>query len=631
MPSRLPSEIWYAARPSFRYPVPRPVATSEPDAVVCIPRSWMPYVLGAMQQLEQPTTWQGTEDEIKVTQGEAAQLIIDMASASCGSRGTEPYWDDDDAGDADDTTPTPTTEPWYNNVGDFVLTAFLAVAFEPQSAITFITTVRKIRVWLRTRNYGAIVKLLADETEVAEVDTYSETPGLVEYTIDNPSAASVKLQVVHSGLFNPSATPQAKGYAMEVVRKRLSTSLQDFSTMNFRFTEECGLEYSPDGSNWTPVSGWAEFAPTCFKGDPGADGADGTNGVDGADGCSPVVTIEYPPEGSHKILTITPCEGEPTTLDLTQEIVSVVNTGAGDSLRCRFARSIAPEMATLIVEALSGALPIWDLGVEGVSAAIVNEFMGAGLTSLQTTVLVATVETLYAEGYDRAAAASGMLQDSDYVRQVMSYIYSSFTVAEISVGEMNGFFALLNDGPTAGSEWVIRLYYALWVDNQRLVETWSWNAMAHPDTDGGCDTFEPPPPEQWEHYLGFDAWNVTYGTDGGGGAVDSEYETNASRIDITVSIPEANITYLEYGFQSNSGTGGAQLYYVNSQDDVIAPFDLQATFGSQSELAYRHLDAGAGIHMKGLRFTFSGFLGNEFVSHLNYVLVRGTGVDPFNL
>lgn len=52
----------------------------------------------------------------------------------------------------------------------------------------------------------------------------------------------------------------------------------------FRFTAECGLEYSPDGTNWTPVDGWSEFAETCFEGPAGPAGADGAAGPAGPQG-----------------------------------------------------------------------------------------------------------------------------------------------------------------------------------------------------------------------------------------------------------------------------------------------------------------------------------------------------------
>jgi len=60
----------------------------------------------------------------------------------------------------------------------------------------------------------------------------------------------------------------------------------------FRFTVECGLEFSLDGIEWTPVTGWDTFSALCYTGAtgapgaPGAPGADGADGVDGVDGDS---------------------------------------------------------------------------------------------------------------------------------------------------------------------------------------------------------------------------------------------------------------------------------------------------------------------------------------------------------
>lgn len=49
----------------------------------------------------------------------------------------------------------------------------------------------------------------------------------------------------------------------------------------FRFTEECMLEYSITiPSSWMPVPGWGEFALLCFQGADGTPGTDGTDGVD---------------------------------------------------------------------------------------------------------------------------------------------------------------------------------------------------------------------------------------------------------------------------------------------------------------------------------------------------------------
>ena len=51
---------------------------------------------------------------------------------------------------------------------------------------------------------------------------------------------------------------------------------------NFRFTSDCGLEYTNDsGTSWTAVPGWTDFATICFQGPAGATGAPGADGADG--------------------------------------------------------------------------------------------------------------------------------------------------------------------------------------------------------------------------------------------------------------------------------------------------------------------------------------------------------------
>jgi hypothetical protein len=54
--------------------------------------------------------------------------------------------------------------------------------------------------------------------------------------------------------------------------------------LDFRFTIDCGLEYTLNGTDWIPVDGWAEFANDCFQGPPGETGPSGPPGEDGDDG-----------------------------------------------------------------------------------------------------------------------------------------------------------------------------------------------------------------------------------------------------------------------------------------------------------------------------------------------------------
>ena len=52
-------ELWVDPQSSFVQPVPPPATDSQTAPLVCLQLSaaWLPYVLGALAQLAQPTTW----------------------------------------------------------------------------------------------------------------------------------------------------------------------------------------------------------------------------------------------------------------------------------------------------------------------------------------------------------------------------------------------------------------------------------------------------------------------------------------------------------------------------------------------------------------------------------------------
>ncbi len=54
--------------------------------------------------------------------------------------------------------------------------------------------------------------------------------------------------------------------------------------VEFRFTAQCGLEYSLDGQTWTTVQGWDTYAPACFTGPQGPQGETGPQGIQGETG-----------------------------------------------------------------------------------------------------------------------------------------------------------------------------------------------------------------------------------------------------------------------------------------------------------------------------------------------------------
>jgi len=80
---------WFSQRPSFREPVTPPGAAPCDAPLVCISVNalWVPYILGALTQLAQPSTWKvDTEDARHEVLGQVQDLIANMGElVSCNS------------------------------------------------------------------------------------------------------------------------------------------------------------------------------------------------------------------------------------------------------------------------------------------------------------------------------------------------------------------------------------------------------------------------------------------------------------------------------------------------------------------------------------------------------------------
>lgn len=97
----------------------------------------------------------------------------------CGTAGKieAPYWDEADGSDAGETF-DPDAQPWYDDLAEVVITAFLSTLVTPAAAVTFVTVTRRLRIAFRKNNYSGIFKLFIDGDEVATVDAYSPTEAL---------------------------------------------------------------------------------------------------------------------------------------------------------------------------------------------------------------------------------------------------------------------------------------------------------------------------------------------------------------------------------------------------------------------------------------------------------------------
>ena len=186
------------AEPSFPHPVPPPVPDAEPEVVACIPNAWMPYVLGALQQLIEPTTWQGTDEEIQDAQADAATLIASIANPTCAVAGDiqTPFWDS--ATDVDDDA-TPELQTWYGEVTDpdaaageltffenlavWSFTGLLAVGATPAAAILFNTIAPRFVLAMRGDDFGEVIRIVADGQDQAHVDTTGRAGEIIRVPI----------------------------------------------------------------------------------------------------------------------------------------------------------------------------------------------------------------------------------------------------------------------------------------------------------------------------------------------------------------------------------------------------------------------------------------------------------------
>jgi hypothetical protein len=173
-----------------------------------------------------------------------------------------PFWDDEDAADADadaDDIANDPAYPWYEQVSDWIIRGFIAATFSPGAAVVYDTTIPRLRLALRKNDAGAIVRVLVDGVEAATVDTYSPTPAVATVDLDltefsaggfHGLAGARRLKIEHTGTANPSATPiPGKGYALELIRKRLS---EDESVMPVLNARQVGrkLQLTFNGVDW---------------------------------------------------------------------------------------------------------------------------------------------------------------------------------------------------------------------------------------------------------------------------------------------------------------------------------------------------------------------------------------------
>lgn len=165
-----------------------------------------------------------------------------------------PFRDEPDGADAVESVGTGT--PWYEDVADWIVAAYLAFTFTPAAGIFYITTLRNIRLQFRARNFGAIGQIFLDDVLQVDVDTYSPTDELIDIFIrgaapEGFAALDVEtheIRIVHTGTHNSEATAAPEGYALEVIRDYIGID----QGQRFYISATDSFEYL-SGDDWLPL------------------------------------------------------------------------------------------------------------------------------------------------------------------------------------------------------------------------------------------------------------------------------------------------------------------------------------------------------------------------------------------
>lgn len=233
---------------------------------------WLGIFNAALLQTLYGWNWEQVNDT-DLTIEEATQVSQEIFYEYLDSGGNciplAPYWDEETGEDADGDD-LASGFPWYENLADWAVSAFLAASFTPDAAIQYVTTIRKVRLWFRTRDYGAIVRVLVDGVQVGTVDTYSPEPGLVEFAYDIPESLGLMalaeptgtIRIEHTGTANAEAVPTVQGYGVEVIRKRLDWEEGGGGgcIRQYRLNEDGVNQYSDNGGEtWEDASDLPDY------------------------------------------------------------------------------------------------------------------------------------------------------------------------------------------------------------------------------------------------------------------------------------------------------------------------------------------------------------------------------------
>lgn len=229
----------YRASPAF---LPTPDET--PEASACrtflVPASdqWLGALMAVVGVLAEEWAWYEWGSVSPAASAEAWNVIINNAykqakTGSCSIDVPAPYWDEGADNEGREAAALDqgwygvlTSEVWYEQLADWTLAGFLAIAATPAAALQYLTYVPRFRLALRTHDAGSAVKIFLDGTEIFAGDTYSASPG--EMNVD-----------VFADKLSPDVSPhvvmlvQDGASSLQVIRKKLDPA--EVSPANQRY------------------------------------------------------------------------------------------------------------------------------------------------------------------------------------------------------------------------------------------------------------------------------------------------------------------------------------------------------------------------------------------------------------
>lgn len=194
---------------SFPQPVPAPdVEANDPDTLMLVQYSWewQPVLLAALTQLKNPATWQGSHDEIILAINRATDLQDLLQIPVVASDVVEtPYWDESRPTTTDDTA-SPSEQTWFGHVsgGDFVedlgvwvVSAFLAATVSPQAALLYSTYERRFRLAFLSDGLPGFAKVVIDEVVHGRIDLSGDAGDLIERDFATEGDAPHSVMIVY--------------------------------------------------------------------------------------------------------------------------------------------------------------------------------------------------------------------------------------------------------------------------------------------------------------------------------------------------------------------------------------------------------------------------------------------------